>query len=436
MGRWSPVTLRRSAVLAAAAASFAGLLFARGGGGDAAVADAVLLSFVVPIALLGFEFGVRGGVGAALAAIAIEGLWDALSPDGLTAAGYVSRALVFLVLGGGIGRFADVRKRLEGELLRARDMSLDMIATAGLDGMLLSVNSAWERVLGIPPATLLQRPFIDFVHPDDVAATIRATAEAREHDVVNFRNRYRRADGSYCWLEWSAHPQIGAGVIYASARDVTVQKQAEEVLAAHAEVLEREVLARTEDLDRARFESLRRLALAAEFRDDETHQHTERVGRCAAAIAGELGLPATAVAELLEAAPLHDVGKIGISDTILLKPGRLTPDELTEMRRHSEIGARILSGSDFAVLELAAEIALTHHERWDGSGYPAGLRSEEIPIAGRIVALADVFDALTHVRPYKGAWPRPEALAALREGSGTHFDPQVVAAFERLELAL
>ncbi len=132
---------------------------------------------------------------------------------------------------------------------------------------------------------------------------------------------------------------------------------------------------------------------------------------------------------LRHAAPLHDVGKLGIPDRILLKPGRLTVAEFEEMKSHAELGERLLSSGSSRVLQMAAVIAATHHERWDGAGYPTGLAGEEIPLIGRIVAVADVFDALTHARPYKAAWPRERAIATIEAGAGTQFDPRVVAAF-------
>jgi putative two-component system response regulator len=176
-------------------------------------------------------------------------------------------------------------------------------------------------------------------------------------------------------------------------------------------------------------ETLQRLALAAEYRDDDTGSHTRRVGVTAGRIAGSLGLSPEQVDLILRAAPLHDVGKIGIADAILLKPGKLTDEEFAIMKQHTTIGGKILSGSSSPWLQLAEEIALTHHERWDGQGYPCGLKGEAISLVGRIVAIADVFDALTHERPYKKAWPIAEAMAEIEHQSGKQFDPCVVAAF-------
>jgi putative two-component system response regulator len=196
--------------------------------------------------------------------------------------------------------------------------------------------------------------------------------------------------------------------------------------------LEDKVRERTHELEVARIEVLQRLCLAAEFRDDDTGQHTHRVGRVSALLAKVLGLPDELVQLIRLAAPLHDVGKIGVADGILLKPGRLTPDEFRVMTTHTGIGGRILSGSQSPLLQLAEQIALTHHERWDGGGYPLGLRGEGIPLAGRIVSVADVFDALTHRRPYKQAWPAGDAAAEIERLAGSKFDPRVVEAFLQL----
>lgn len=194
------------------------------------------------------------------------------------------------------------------------------------------------------------------------------------------------------------------------------------------QMLEAKVRERTRELESAQIEIIERLARAAEFRDDNTGQHTERVGQMAALLAKKIGLPDSQVSLIRRAAPLHDVGKIGIADSILLKLGKLTPEEFAIVRTHATIGARILSGSRFPILRLAEEIAFNHHERWDGDGY-AGIAKDAIPLAGRIVTVADVFDALTQKRPYKSAWPVGEAMAEIERQRGRQFDPALADAF-------
>jgi putative two-component system response regulator len=197
------------------------------------------------------------------------------------------------------------------------------------------------------------------------------------------------------------------------------------------QMLEAKVQERTQELEAAQIEILERLARAAEFRDDKTGQHTERVGQMAALLAQELGLPDALVTLIRRAAPLHDVGKIGIPDVVLLKLGKLTDEEFTLVKTHTTIGARILSGSRFSLLKLAEEIAFSHHERWNGTGYE-GIAGDSIPLAGRIVTIADVFDALTQKRPYKAAWPIADAVAEIKRQRGRQFDPAIVDAFLRV----
>jgi len=201
------------------------------------------------------------------------------------------------------------------------------------------------------------------------------------------------------------------------------------------DLLHERVSLRTQELEDAKLEILDRLALAAEYRDDATGQHAYRIGRTSELIALELGLETHQAALIGQAARLHDIGKIGIADDLLLKPGKYTAEELGAMELHPAIGARILSGSTNELLRMAEQIALTHHERWDGSRYPLGLAGEEIPLAGRIVAVADVFDALTHERPYKEAWSISDAVAEIVSQSGRQFDPAIVEAFTKLEHA-
>jgi CHASE2 domain-containing sensor protein len=193
--------------------------------------------------------------------------------------------------------------------------------------------------------------------------------------------------------------------------------------------LEREVRARTEELRETQLEAVQRLALAAESRDGATGEHIERMSRMAERIALAAGMGRADAETLRYAAALHDVGKIGVPDSVLLKPGKLDASEWKIMQEHTAGASAILGGSRSPILRLAETIALTHHERWDGSGYPAGLRGEEIPLVGRIAAIADVYDALTSERPYKRAWTSEEALAEVREQAGRHFDPALVDVF-------
>lgn len=198
-------------------------------------------------------------------------------------------------------------------------------------------------------------------------------------------------------------------------------------------LLSDEVALRTRDLEEARLEILDRLALAAEYRDDDTQEHAWRIGRICGLLARGLGLPVHEAEVIDRAALLHDIGKIGIPDAVLLKPGRLTDEEYEQVKAHPAIGAAILAGSRSPLLRTAEVIALTHHERWDGSGYPHGLAGKQIPLVGRITAVADVFDALSHRRPYKDAWPLPDAVAEIIAQGGRQFDAEITSVFSLLE---
>jgi putative two-component system response regulator len=193
--------------------------------------------------------------------------------------------------------------------------------------------------------------------------------------------------------------------------------------------LEQRVCERTRELYDTRLQIVRRLGRAAEYRDNETGLHIVRMSKISALLGDAVGMGRESCELLLNASPMHDIGKIGIPDHILLKPGRFEPDEWEIMKSHTTIGADILSGDDSDILNMAREIAFTHHEKWDGSGYPRGLQGENIPLEGRIVAVADVFDALTSERPYKRAWPIEDALDFVCSQRGQHFDPQLVDLF-------
>lgn len=188
-------------------------------------------------------------------------------------------------------------------------------------------------------------------------------------------------------------------------------------------------LVRMDDLIKTRLSVVQRLGRAAEYKDNETGMHVIRMSHSSKLIALAAGLGDNWSDTLLNAAPMHDVGKIGIPDAILQKPGKLDADEWAVMQSHPEIGAEIIGDDGSNLLNMAREVALNHHEKWDGSGYPTGLKGKDIPVSARIVALADVFDALTSERPYKKAWPVEKATDLIREQAGKHFDPELVEAF-------
>ncbi|MEA2207624.1 MAG: hypothetical protein QOF54_101 [Solirubrobacteraceae bacterium] len=400
---------------------------------DSHVGNGEGVLFVAPIGVLALRFGLRGSLAGALLALGLVFAWGELVPGvHVLTGGYIVRATTLVVMAIILGTFVEHRRGLEADIVRYYDASLDLLVTGDTSGRLLRVNPAWGRTLGHSAEALYSTNFIELVHPDDRASTAAETRRllAAGHEMVGFRNRLRTADGSYRWLEWNASAQDG--VVNALGRDVTAMREAEDQLANNAKTLEAMIAERTRELDDARAQTLRQLAIAAEYRDDETYQHTERVGHVAARIAVGLELPAGQVTLLRQAAPLHDVGKLAIPDRILLKPGKLTKAEYEVMKTHAELGSRLLSSGSSPVLQMAAVIAATHHERWDGAGYPKGLAGEAIPLVGRIVAVADVFDALIHDRPYKSAWPLELAIEEIARSAGAHFDPRVVAAFMEL----
>ncbi len=290
-------------------------------------------------------------------------------------------------------------------------------ALISVGGCYLRVNRALCALIGYEADELIGTNVSSVTHPDDRASDIEPFLALRAGDLSHhhLQKRYIHRDGRtvYARVSVTAITDEDGQVIhlFTQLEDVTDSKLA------------------AQRVDEAQFETLARLAAAAEYRDDDTGEHTRRVGELAGRLAEALGHPAELVRLIRLAAPLHDIGKIGIPDAILLKPGRLTEEEFEHMKRHTTIAAQMLSGGASAQIAIAEQIAGTHHERWDGSGYPAGLAGDAIPIAGRIVAVADVFDALTHSRPYKRAWPMDEALAELRRQRGRQFDPEVIDAF-------
>ncbi len=329
----------------------------------------------------------------------------------------------------GLGRRAAL-VAAEAELERYFEESPELLWAADRAGRLLRVNPAWKRCLGHAPEAMCSRPLTEFIHERDrdaAAAGILSLADG-SRESVTVASRFQTHEGGFVWLEWSARCSSD-GTIHGFAHDISAQRRAEQQLSSEARRLQTMVDERTRDLNEARSETLQLLAVAGEYRDDETSQHTERVGAMSAEIGVRMGLSEESVALLREAAPLHDIGKLAIPDRVLLKPGRLDEAEVELMQTHTTLGARLLFGSRSPALQLAGVVAESHHEWWDGNGYPQGLIGSDIPLVGRIVAVADVFDALTHDRPYKPAWPVEQAVALIRSSSGTQFDPRVVEAF-------
>lgn len=339
-------------------------------------------------------------------------------------------AILFLVRA--INRIDAARERsvaAEHRLASLVEVAEEAIFSTDHLGIIATWNGAAERLYGYAAEEIIGQP-VDVLRPPELGLEgSDPVQDLLAGGGPAYETRRLHRDGSIVDVALSAAPIVETGALVgvcASTHGIGDQLRAKQLL-------EQRVRERTADLARSREETLERLALAAEFRDDDTARHTERVGEAAASVAQALGLPLDFVKLLRQAVPLHDVGKIGISDAILLKPGKLTPEEYEAMKQHTALGAQLLSGSESRILQLAEEVALTHHERWDGHGYPAGLAGEEIPIAGRIAAVVDSFDAMVHDRPYRRGMLPAEALAEIERCIGSQFDPEVGAAFLALK---
>jgi putative two-component system response regulator len=338
---------------------------------------------------------------------------------------------------GAVGIYRDLSEQRDAEeALRASERRYQSVVEAlnegvvmqDVDGRVVASNTSAERILGLSAEELVtssaERPLLALIHEDgspflghEHPAIVSVRTGKPQNGIVM---GVKDTDGSTRWIS-----------INSSA---LVRPDEEEPYASVASFTDITELRDTlEELHDARLEDLQRLAMVGEYRDDDTNRHTERVARTAELLASNLGLEAEHIWRIHRGAPLHDVGKIGIPDRILLKPGKLTAEEFEVIKTHTVIGGRILSESRFPILQTATEIAFTHHEHWDGTGYPAGLQGRGIPIAGRIVAVADAFDAMTHARPYKAAFSVEHAVAEIKRCGGTQFDPQVVEAFMTLD---
>ncbi len=260
------------------------------------------------------------------------------------------------------------------------------------------------------------------IHPEQLARTpvIVLTAESVEKNKMKVLDLGAR--------DFLSKPFDGEELVIRVQGNLEVRSLLRR-LELHSEELDFKVRQRTLELENANSEIIQRLTAAAEYRDDDTGDHILRISGYCALVAQALGLSPEECSRIERASPMHDVGKIGIPDAILLKPGKLTPEEWEVMKTHTTVGSSLLSGSQSPLMQLAEIIALTHHEKWNGSGYPNGLAGDDIPLVGRIVAICDVFDALISERPYKKAWEVERALEVLKSDSGSHFDPDCVAAF-------
>jgi putative two-component system response regulator len=340
--------------------------------------------------------------------------------------------LAALSLGKRLNSLAEERRHAAAKTVRLAalvDASNEAIMSSDTHGMITSCNRAFEDFYGYTEAELSGQPMTILSPPKKRREQLRLMqAAVRGAMTVASDTQRLHKNGSLLDVSVTLSRIMKAGSFRgycAVTHDISGR------VLAH-EQLEATVRDRTHELSRSRAETMHSLALAAEYRDYETAEHTERVGRNAALLAAHLGLTASFVDLIRQAAPLHDIGKIGIPDRILLKPTTLTAEEFDVMKEHTTLGSRLLTESDSPVLQLGETIALAHHEQWDGNGYPAGLAGEAIPVAALIVAVADAFDAMTHDRPYRSASSSEAAVTEISRRSGTQFDPRVVEAFLEL----
>ncbi|MBC8459302.1 MAG: two-component system response regulator [Deltaproteobacteria bacterium] len=300
-------------------------------------------------------------------------------------------------------------------------------------------EEALEKVQEIPPDVILLDIMMPKMDGFEVARRLKEEEDTSIIPIVMV-TALREVDDRVKALEVGADDFLSKPVdkteLKARVQSLLKVKAYNDHMRDYQKELEAEVAKRTKQLRRA-FEKIKmasldtiyRLSRAAEYKDEDTGAHILRMSHYSAAVARQMGLNQKTVESILYSAPMHDVGKIGAPDRILLKPGKLDADEWKIMKQHATIGGKILAGSDAGFIKLAEVIALTHHEKWDGSGYPRGLKGSKIPLAGCVTAIADVFDALTSKRPYKEAFSLEKSYGIIREGRGNHFDPDVVDAF-------
>jgi putative two-component system response regulator len=293
-------------------------------------------------------------------------------------------------------------------------------------------QQAFAAITAKHPDLILLDLSMPMLNGFEIAAHLKNNLKTQDIPIIlitgldNSRNHVKALEaGANDFLSKTAQPEE----ILARIRSHLKVKKLNDQLRNYRASLEKTVALKTAQLKNASLEIIWRLTSASEYRDNETGAHIQRMSHYSAAMARKMGLASKTVETILYAAPMHDIGKIGIPDEILLKPGKLDAKEWEIMKMHTIIGANILKGSEIGFVRMGAMIAIMHHEKWDGSGYPNGLKGRQIPLAARIVALADVFDALTSKRPYKDAFSIEKSHGIIKQGRGNHFDPDVVDIF-------
>lgn len=321
--------------------------------------------------------------------------------------------------------------------------NIDILVAALKDTFKLGVAMNGARALEYVRANHVDLILLDVMMPEldgfEVCSRLKDDPDTAEIPVIFITAMDRPEDKtkgfSHGAVDYITKP-FDITEVKARVRTHLTLVEAQEALLEQNLSLEEMVRERTQELEETQLEIINRLGLASEYRDEGTGQHVQRISEYCRILSRAAGIPREEAQLIALASTMHDAGKIGISDSILLKPGALTKEEWEEMKRHSEIGGQLLSGSKSKLLQLAEEIALTHHERWDGTGYFKGLKGEDIPLAGRIVCICDVFDALVSERPYKKAWSVREALDEIDAWAGRQFDPWLAELFVGLETEL
>jgi cyclic di-GMP phosphodiesterase len=300
-----------------------------------------------------------------------------------------------------------------------------VVATNGLD----AIKAALEK----KPDLILLDVMMPGMDGYEVCKRLKARAETANIPIIFVTAMDEEKDETRGFLlgavDFIIKP-IRPVIVKARVQTHIALRMAQCELQQHRDELEEIIFERTRELREAQVEITNRLVQAAEYHDYQTSCHTTRMAHYCVVLGRAHGMKEHELTLFFHASAMHDIGKLGVSDSILHKKGTLTPDEFTEMKRHTLIGADLLYGPENELMNLAHLIALTHHEKWDGTGFPLGLKKEEIPFAGRVAALCDVFDALSSERPYKEAWPLEEARKVVLEQKGIHFDPYVVELFE------